>query len=60
METDHDYRYHKAGEGLCNFKELQTNVPLLSHVHTLRNDTEQNSINHQTAPYQRTCWIQTW
>ena len=38
-------------KGLCDSKELQTNIPLVSYVQTLRNnDTEQNNTNHRTAP----------
>ena len=51
METVQDYRHTKAWEGLCNSKELQTNIPLVSYVQTLRkNNTEQSSTNHRTAP----------
>ena len=43
-------RHTEALEGLCDSKELQTNIPLVSHVQTLRkNDAEQNNTNHQTA-----------
>ena len=51
METVQDYRHTKACEGLCDSKELQTNIPLVPYVQTLlNNDTEQNSTNHRTAP----------
>ena len=44
MKTAQDYRHPEAWEGLCDSKELQTNILLVSHVQTLRkNDTEQNS-----------------
>ena len=47
METVQDYRHT---EGLCDSKDLQTNIPLVSYVQTLRkNDTEQNSTNHRTV-----------
>ena len=47
METVQDYRHTEA----WGSKEFQTNIPLVSYVQTLRkNDTEQNSTNHRTAP----------
>ena len=49
METVQDYT--EAWEGLCDSKELQTNIHVVSYVQTLRkNDTEQNSTNHRTVP----------
>ena len=46
-----DYCHTEAWEELCNSKELQTNIPLVSYLQTLRkNDTEQNSTNHRTSP----------
>ena len=51
METVQNYRHTEAWEGLCDSKELQTNIPLVSYVQTLqKNDTEQNGTNHRTAP----------
>ena len=51
METVEDYRHTEAWEGLCDSKELHTNIPFVSYVQTLRNnDTEQNSTNHRTEP----------
>ena len=36
--------------GLCDSKELPTNIPLVSYVQTLRkNDSEQNITNHKTT-----------
>ena len=47
METVQDYRHTEAWEGLWDSKELQTIIPLVTYVQTLRkNDTEQNSTNH--------------
>ena len=61
METVQDYRHTETWEGLCDSKELQTNIPLVSYVQTLRNnDTEQNSTNHRTAPNKGTGRFQTW
>ena len=49
IETVQDYRHTEAWKGLCESKELPTNIPLVSYVQTLRkNDTEQNSTNHRT------------
>ena len=49
--TVQEYRHTEVWEGLCDSKELSTNIPLVSYVRTLRkNDTEQNSTNHRTAP----------
>ena len=40
MEIVQDYRHTEAWEGLCDSKELQRNIPLVSYVQTLRkNDT---------------------
>ena len=51
METVQDYRHNDVCEGLCDYKELPTIIPLVSYVQTLRkNDTEQNSTNHRTTP----------
>ena len=51
METVQDYRHTETWEGLCDSKELQTNIPLVSYVQTLRkNDSEQNNTNHRAAP----------
>ena len=36
MEIVHDYRYTEAWEGLCDSKELYTNIPLVSYVQTLQ------------------------
>ena len=36
METVQDYRHTKAWVGLFDSKELQTNIPLVSYVQTLR------------------------
>ena len=45
-----DYRHTEAWEGLCDSKALQTNIPPVSYVQTLRkDDTEQNITNHRTA-----------
>ena len=41
--------------------EQPTNIPLVSHVHTLRkNDTKQISTNHRTKPNKGTGRFQTW
>ena len=51
METVQEYRHTEAWEGHCDSKELLTNIPRVSYVHTLRNnDTEQNNTNHRTVP----------
>ena len=48
METVQDYRDTEALE--VNVIQIQSIIPLMSHVQTLRkNDTEQNSTNHRTA-----------
>ena len=44
METIQDYRHSLARERLRDSEELQTNLPLMSYVQTIRtNDSKQNS-----------------
>ena len=41
METIHDYRHTQPRERLRNSEELQTNLPLMPYVQTLRtNDSK--------------------
>ena len=44
METIQDYRHTQAREKLRDYEELQTNLPLMPYVQTIRtNDSKQNS-----------------
>ena len=44
METIQDYRHNQARERLRDSEKLQTNLPLMPYVQTLRtNDSKQNS-----------------
>ena len=43
METIQDYRHSQATERLRDSEELQTNLPVMPYVQTLRtNDSKQN------------------